>query len=236
MKLKFIAGVLASFLMMISSCYAQVIENSIRTSAENGKIIITYDLKNNFPGTWINTIILGSHNSFAYPLTNVTGDVGKVSPGTNKRIEWTYGTQLDNFNGDLSFEIETEFVPNLAISSKSMRRGKTNKITWLGGRTQDTLTLILKSLDERVIAQDRYLNNLGKASINLSPNLKLGEGYKLQLTSKNDQLSIPIKMKRKVSRFWIVAPSIIVTGGLIYLLMPGEPEPLPKAPEPPASN
>jgi hypothetical protein len=235
MNIKFIAGVLTSF-MMIGSCYAQVVENSIRTSAENGKIIITYDLKNNFPGTWINTIILGSHDSFAYPLTNVTGDVGKVAPGPNKRIEWTYGTQLDNFNGDLSFEIEAEFVPHLATSSKSLRKGKTNKITWFGGRAQDSIALKLKSRDNRVIWQDRYLNKLGKASIKLSPSLKIGDGYELHLTSKDDQLIIPVTMKRKVARFWIVLPTVAATVAVFYFSMPEPIESLPKAPEPPGSN
>jgi len=236
MKIKFAAGSLTLLLIMvISSCYAQIVEN-VQTKSEKGKIVIIYDLINNNPDSWVEIKVYASHNSFATPIANVIGDIGKVTPGKGKQLEWFFGKELDDFNGELSFELEPEAIPYLNLQMKSLRRGKINSITWEGGRSQDTLHLELHSPSKTIVWRTASIKNIGSINYKPEDKLVLGKGYELQLTSKDDKVVIPIRIKRKVNRLWIIAPSALIVGASFYLLMSDPDEELPVAPEPPISN
>ena len=93
-----------------------------------------------------------------------------------------------------------------------------------------------RSSDKKVIWKKTILNNTRTLHLKPDPNLTLGKGYQLQLTSKDEKVTIPIQVKRKVALAWLVSPAVIVAGVVVYLLLPDSKERLPNAPEPPAGN
>ena len=62
--------------------------------------------------------------------------------------------------------------------------------------------------------------------------MPVGKGYQLQMTSQDEQITIPIKVKRKVARFWLVSPVVVAAGAVVYFVWLKQ-EPLPIAPDPP---
>ena len=74
----------------VSTAFGQTFEN-IRTQKDEDKIIIVYDLVSIDQGSKVNVSVFSSLDNYILPLTNVTGDVGTVFPGPNKRIIWKAG-------------------------------------------------------------------------------------------------------------------------------------------------
>jgi hypothetical protein len=219
------------------SAFCQVIEN-IRSSVDGDKIVIEYDLPKIPANAWIDIKAYGSHNSFSSPLTNVTGANGKItSIGASNKLVWNYGNVLDNFNGDLSFEIEAEVIFKLTFvkPKKSVRRGKDNTFSWTGGRPEEYVRLKLIAPGSDVVWEKDVPNKVGMLKVNPRPKLALSKEYQIELSTKDDTTIVPIQMKRKVSRFWIVSPIVLAAGAGAYFLFFGE-EPLPTAPGPPNGN
>ena len=231
-------------LLWCHTSFSQIIEN-IRARTEGTKIIIQYDLKvasvdspivaqNDF---WVEIKAYSSHNFFAAPLANVVGAIGKVTPGINKQIEWQYGKELDNFNGNLSFEIGAEviFLLKFIAPKQSIRRGKDNSFAWYGGRVNDQIHFELISSDKDVVWETTHLSETGILNLKTERSLPLGKGYQLQMISKDEKITIPIKVKRKVARFWLVSPVVVAVGVAAYLVLLKQ-DPLPIAPDPPGGN
>ena len=231
-------------LLWCHTSFSQIIEN-IRASTEGTKIIIQYDLKvasvdspivaqNDF---WVEIKAYSSHNFFAAPLANVSGAIGKVIPGIDKQIEWQYGKELDNFNGNLSFEIGAEVIFHLKFITpkQSIRRGKDNAIAWTGGRVNDQIHFELISSTKDVVWKTTALSETGILNLKTERSLPVGKGYHLQMTSTDEKITIPIKVKRKVSRFWLVSPIVVAAGAVVYLVLVKQ-DPLPIAPDPPGGN
>ena len=171
---------------------------------------------------------------FASPLANVSGAIGKVIPGINKQIEWQYGNVLDNFNGNLSFEIGAELIFHLKFITpkQSIRRGKDNSFAWNGGRVHDQIHFELVSSAKDVVWETTALSETGILNLKTERSLPVGKGYQLQMTSQDEQITIPIKVKRKVARFWLVSPVVVAAGAVVYFVWLKQ-EPLPIAPDPP---
>ena len=224
-------------LLCCQSAFSQVIEN-VRTRIEADKIILQYDLKTAPADSWIELKVYSSHDAFSKPLVNVSGATTKVTPGLNKQIEWQYGHELDNFNGDLAFELEAEVIFHMRFDApkKSLRRGKENTIEWSGGRPQDSIHFEFISADKKVLWKKTSLNKMGTVQIQPASDLTLGKDYQLQLTSKDEKVIIPIQVKRKVALAWLISPAVVVAGVVVYLLLPDSKEGLPNAPVPPAGN
>jgi hypothetical protein len=228
-------------LLWCHSSFSQTIEN-IRARTEGTKIIIQYDLKVasvDFPivpqnDFWVEIKAYSSHNFFAAPLANVVGAIGKVAPGNNKQIEWQYGNVLDNFSGDLSFEIGAEVIFHLKFIApkQSIRRGKDNSFAWNGGRLHDQIHFELISSAKDVVWETTALSETGILNLKTERSLPVGKGYQLQMTSKDEQVTIPIKVKRKVARFWLVSPVVVAAGAVVYFVWLKQ-DPLPIAPGPP---
>jgi len=155
----------------------------------------------------------------------------------NKQIEWLYGHELDDFNGDLSFQLEAEAVFHLKIVTpkQAIRRGKTISILWTGGRLQDSIHFEFISPSRDVLWKKTALNRPGSFDFHPDRNLILGRGFQLQLTSRDEKVVLPIRVKRKVARLWLISPVAIAGGAIVYFSKP-ESEGLPKAPDPPSSN
>ena len=231
-------------LLFLSPVFSQVIEN-IRARTEGKRIIIQYDLNvasNDFQMAdqndfWVEVNAYSSHNFFAAPLANVSGAIGKVIPGIDKQIEWQYGKELDNFNGNLSFEIGAEVIFHLKFITpkQSIRRGKDNAIAWTGGRVNDQIHVELISSTKDVVWKTTALSETGILNLKTERSLPLGKGYQLQMISKDEKITIPIKVKRKVARFWLVSPVVVAVGVAAYLVLLKQ-DPLPIAPDPPGGN
>ena len=231
-------------LLFLSPVFSQIIEN-IKARTEGEKIFIQYDLKvttDDFRtmdrnDSWVEVNAYSSHNFFATPLANVSGAIGKVTPGINKQIEWQYGKELDNFNGNLSFEIGAEVIFHLKFigSKQSIRRGKDNAFAWTGGRVNDQIHFELISSGKNLVWETTALTETGKLNLKTERSLPLGKGYQLQMISKDEKITIPIKVKRKVARFWLVSPVVVAVGVAAYLVLLKQ-DPLPIAPDPPGGN
>src|SRR5882762_1847745 len=84
---------------------AQKVEN-VRAAASGEQIIITYDLTGVKSDQRFKVNLYSSHNNFASPVQQVTGDVGdNIAAGKDKRIAWNAKSELSNFKGNLSFEV-----------------------------------------------------------------------------------------------------------------------------------
>lgn len=224
-------------ILLCPSAFSQIIEN-VRARSDGDKINIQYDLKTLPKDSWVELRVFSSHNSFSIPLSNVSGAIYKVTRGVDQQIDWHYGHDLDNFNGDLSFEIETDIIFHLAFKSpkQSIRRGKNNVFTWSGGRPQDQVHFKLISSTSEVVWEAPMLNKTGTINLKPNGNLVLGKGYQIQLTSRDDLISIPIQVKRKVARFWLGAPIILAAGVVFYFFNADSNTSLPDAPGPPDPN
>lgn len=230
--------IIALFAGLNSLCInAQTFEN-IRSELRDSVIVIYYDLIGTSNSNKALVVPYSSHNNFTKPLTNIHGDVGKVTAGNGKRISWFYGNELNNFNDYLTFELEAEAIINLQIlkPTKYLRRGKDNLMQWAGGLPQDSVKLELISPENTIIWNAAILNKSKKFDCKPSKKLALGRGYEFKISSGDDQTIQPIEMRRKVSRIWIFSPAILAAGTTILLLKKSNEEPLPSAPSPPDSN
>ena len=89
----------------------QKIQN-LNASFLDGKAIVTYDVIGTKANQTYTIDLYSSHNNFASPLKNVTGDVGKnIKAGTGKKIIWDAASELTEFSGDISFKIKGELIP-----------------------------------------------------------------------------------------------------------------------------
>src|SRR6185295_7886990 len=78
---------------------AQKVEN-VRAAASGEQIIITYDLSGTKPEQRFKVNLYSSHNNFAAPVFQVTGDLGEnVSAGKGKHIAWNAKNEIANFKG-----------------------------------------------------------------------------------------------------------------------------------------
>jgi hypothetical protein len=230
------AAALTCLIMGLRSLSAQSIGN-ITARLEGERIVINYDLANSVGNSWLDVRLLSSHNSFSAPVAAATGDVGKVEPGLNKEIAWLYGRELDNFNGDLRFEIEVEVVYRLILnrSTGSIRRGKPKEITWTGGRISDKIHLHLESPAGETVWQVETDNRPRSFTAEVRRDLPVGRKYQLVISTPKDEARNSVKVKRKTARVWFFLP-VVLAAPVIYLLLPDDESDLPGAPEPPTGN
>lgn len=89
----------------------QRLEN-IRAEAIAGgdRVAITFDITGGQEGQKFRVSIYGSHNNFSAPLQLVSGDVGEITPGKNKRVEWNAKNELVEFNGNVTFEVRADGI------------------------------------------------------------------------------------------------------------------------------
>ena len=137
-------------------CTGQKIQN-LNASFLDGKAIVTYDVIGTKANQTYTIDLYSSHNNFASPLKNVTGDVGKnIKAGTGKKIIWDAASELTEFSGDISFKIKGELIPLpltllSPISGTSAKRGKPIKILWEGGKYDQVVHFELLKGNDRVI-------------------------------------------------------------------------------------
>ena len=89
---------------------AQKVEN-VRASSSGEQIIIIYDLTGTKADQRFKVNLYSSHNNFASPVQQVTGEVGdNIAAGKNKRIAWSAKDEIKDFKGSLTFEVRADLV------------------------------------------------------------------------------------------------------------------------------
>jgi len=221
-------------LLHIAFCsYGQTLEN-IRAELSGDKILIRYDLNGPPAGYGVDIRAYGSHDSYREPLTNVTGDLVKVRPGTGKSILWKPPTSLDNFNGQLAFELRGDVVKDLKIltDTRKLKRGKATTVHWEGGRPADNVRVEFQS-SGGVPIWSSTIRNDRRVEWVLPAKTKTGSGYTYKLTTSDGTVvSEKIKVKPKVSRAVFIVPVLLAAGAYFYFIYDW---PLPEAPPPPPS-
>ena len=215
--------------------FGQTFEN-IRSRVEDGRIIIFYDLVSFEAGSKVMVRVFSSFDSFADPLQNVTGDIGLVVPGSNRRIVWRPSEPIQNadqivftFQGDVVYD----FKITTPEASSKLIRDRSVSVEWQGGHPDDRLTIMLKKpdMDSVRLAQTR---NTGTYVWEIPKDLKPGSGYSIKISNENGVFTEQrFAIRRKIPLATWGIP-ILGTAVLVILkLTAPEPEPpLPDAPKP----
>lgn len=217
---------------LFTSSVGQTFQN-IRKRVDEDKIIIIYDLVSLDLGSRIKVSLFSSHNNFESPLQNVTGDIGLVLPGPNRRITWTAG-ELVKSADSLSFEFKGEIVYRLKLlspaSNSKIKKGELNTIQWLGGLATDTVTISLVKPNNETQELAQTFNR-GSFNWMVPKNLKASKGYSIKIASNIYTIEERFTIKRSVPRIWFIIP---VAGVLVALLSGdgGGDDGLPDAPSP----
>lgn len=232
---KFLMSML--LLIVTPKINAQTFEN-IRAEVNGEVIEIVYDLKGPTKGFKVDVKVLSSHNDFAKSLSNVSGDILNVTPGTNKKINWTYGDELNNFKGELSFELEGEIIYDYSITkpttNATIRRGKPYDLAWTGGLPSDLVNIELIDPDGKIVWNQQVKND-GTLTWSPENKIKSGKNYSMTISSNGEIAKVEsLKIRPKIPR-WIYGIPILV-GGTIAIIISSQPTALPEAPDPPGGN
>ncbi len=205
----------------VSTAFGQTFEN-IRTQKDEDKIIIVYDLVSIDQGSKVIVSIFSSLDNYILPLTNVTGDVGTVFPGPNKRIIWKAGEVIANDFEGISFKFKGENFIGWKIISPTNNvfiRGKKNTIQWQGGAASDDviIQLIKPGLEEQDLLQTK---NSGSFTWNIPKDFKPGNGYAMRITSGENSIEHRFSVKRKVPLGYYAIP--VGVGILLVVLVGGD--------------
>jgi len=200
--------ILAIFgIFCVTTSMGQTFEN-IRTQKDEDKIIIIYDLFSTDPGSKVVVSIFSSLDDYKVPLNNVSGDVGTVLPGPNKRIIWQVGNAIANDYQGILFRFESESTVGWKIISttpKVMIRGKSNYIQWEGGRSNDDLVIELLKPDSET-EQIAQVKNSGSFLWNVPKDMKPGSGYALRISSQDNSIEHRFSIRRKIPLGYYAIP------------------------------
>ncbi|MCI0751544.1 MAG: hypothetical protein L0Y35_06885 [Flammeovirgaceae bacterium] len=205
------------FLCLIAaSTQAQQLEN-VRAQMVGDKVLITYDINQPRQGQKFIVLAYGSHNNFTTPLSLVSGDVGagkELQPGTGLRIEWDIRDELREFTGDITFELQATVVSALFIerpsSKNGIRRGKKTRITWRGGKPNQTLAVELIK-GGAIVNQLSSTQNNGTMEWAVPKEIELGKDYQIHLNSPSGSVSSEsFSIKRKIPLALKALPILII--------------------------
>ncbi|HEY5825042.1 MAG TPA: Ser-Thr-rich GPI-anchored membrane family protein [Cyclobacteriaceae bacterium] len=212
---------------------------SIQKVEVSGDLVkVYYDLKDTDLSRTYTISLFASKDNFISPLDKVTGDIGlEIKPGGNKVITWNAMSELGNdFDGEIALEVRGRiYIPFVRLDGlqKTIKRGKTNELTWTGGTQQNILNFDLYKGEEKITSFPN-IANVGHYTMTLPTSVKTGKGYRFKITdSKNkDQIvySKEFTVKPKVPLLLKLAP-IALVGAAVYFLLPDDkPDPSIKEP------
>lgn len=218
-------------ILLSSTLQAQRIEN-VKATVVNEKVIITYDVTGVASGQRFKAQLYSSHNNFGSPLFRVSGDVGEITPGPGKRIEWDAKSELVTFSGEVTFQVRGQpiTIDVRAVEEKktvwafknptdgsSVRRGKYLTIEWTGGTTSENIRLDLMR-DGKALQKLSDLKNNGSYSWPVPKDLEKGSGYQLKVSSGSESVTSPtFVIKNKFPLLLKIAP-IVIAGGIIAIV------------------
>ena len=215
---------------------AQSIMN-IKIQMAGDQIIINYDLESVNTDYNFSVDIYSTHDNYAEPLKQVTGDVGMdVKPGGNKKITWAAHEELGDFEGKIALEIRARFyIPFIRllkpVEHAKWKRGKLYNIEWSGGGSSDIRIDLYK--DSQRMQTVTTAQNTGVFRWNVPSAMKPGKNYQLLLSdSRNNEDQVysgSFTVTHKVPTL-LKGAAVIALGAAIYFLLPKTEEPIPDPP------
>jgi hypothetical protein len=89
----------------------QRLENIRAEAISDGeRVAVTFDITGGQEGQKFKVSLYGSHNNYSAPLQQVSGDVGEITGGRNKRMEWNAKGELGDYNGTVTFEVRADGI------------------------------------------------------------------------------------------------------------------------------
>lgn len=219
-------SLLCTFMCFSTLLLGQSIQN-LRTSFQDGRVSIVYDLVGATDRKYA-IEVFGSHNGFATPLQQVSGDVGRnVTAGPSKRIEWLAAGELGAFKGQIIFRISGEVLPlSLTLTSPTekatLRLGKTTQLKWHGGVPAQTVRIELLK-NGTPVQPIKDVDNTGSYAWAVPEGLEQGT-YQVRITAGSEtSLGGSFNIKKKIP-LWLKLSPIAVVGVVAILLIGGDDE------------
>ena len=202
---------------------------NVQARAQENSVIITYDLVGSAEGQTFDIQIKSSHNNFASPLKEVSGDIGKgQEAGFAKTITWNAMEEVGVFSGNISFEViaTLTFTPLLftqPTAGAGFKIGKPASVSWEGGSENAGLNMQLMRNNQQTLDIGN-VGNSGNYTWNVPKSLEKGENYSLKLldpTKPNDAImSAEFKLK-KTSVLVYIIPAVVLVGVGVAVLAGG---------------
>lgn len=225
------------FLFASFHLYAQRLEN-IRAEAINGgeRVVITYDLVGANPDQKYKVNVYSSHNNYSTSLSQVSGDLNDVTPGTGKRIEWNARGEMVEYSGDITFELRADPVsmPLTVRTPMGAKLGKNLTINYSGVAPGETVKLdLIKS--GVVVNQVGTTTDPSKYTWSVPADVDKGSDYQIRLTSgTRTTTSGTFSVKSKIKPIWYLVPAGVVVVGVVVAVIAGKDksDELPSPPDP----
>ena len=205
----------------------------------NGKVTVTYDVVGAKPNQTYSINLYGSHDNFASPLKQVTGDVGNnIMAGFGKRIIWDATAELGTYSGQLSFKVKGEmnalpFVLKTPVGGGKVKRGKNLNIGWEGGRPDQNVKLTVFKGNDQV--QDLgETRNTGAFVWSIPKKFEKGT-YSIKLSTGQETKQSGFFTVKSTSPVLFIALPVVAVGAIIAVLAGGGAKKdgqLPGAPDP----
>jgi hypothetical protein len=203
-------------------------------------VLVYYNLIDSVKRTY-SIVLYSSNDSYGAPLQQVSGDVGlEVQPGRNKKIIWNAQKELGaTFKGELGVEIRGKvYIPFVKLDGfddyKSMKRGKTYRVTWTGGRGNSVLNFDLYRGETKITTYPN-IANVGHYDMEIGK-FKPGKNYKLKVSDAKNKDDVVYSSTFKVSRKVPLILPIVGAIGLTYAIITLWPDKEKDIVDPPTPN
>lgn len=231
----------AVLLALACACFsanAQKVQN-VRASFDGEKMVITYDLLHDDPNQKFKVAVFSSHDSYARPLSLVTGDVGEtVLAHTDNRVVWDVRNTLPaDFDGEITIKIKAgKAIVADAIKltlkpfdKSAYKKGESLEVRWVGGSSADqvNIDLLQGGVVKKRVAEK--INNTQHYTWNVSRKESSGKGFILRVSNAavanettNSQF---FAIKPRVPLIVKVAPVLVVGAVVAFLPKKGGEDP-----------
>lgn len=197
--------------------------NITKLELAGNNVVVTYDLLDTVKRTY-SIYLYSSNDSFGAPLVEVAGDVGlEVQPGRSRRITWNAQKELGpTFKGELGLEVRGKvYIPFVKLDGfddfKSLKRGKTYRITWTGGRGNSVLNFDLYRGETKVFTYPN-IANVGHYDMEIGK-FKPGKNYKLRVSDSKNKDDVVYTSTFKINRKIPLILPVLGVAGLTYAII-----------------
>ncbi len=196
--------------LSVAQCVAQEV-SYVQALVTGDFVSIYYNLESTQPGQVFYVEVFGSHNQYQEPLRHVRGAIGAdVLPGKMKKIEWGVKNELEQYSGDISFEVRARilFSPvtiKFPQSLTHLQRGHTYTFTWEGGLPDENLLLTLLREGNQPVPIAVAANS-GSYGWTVPKNMAEANNYQLEISGWGDKSKYKSRsglfvIKRRVPRY-----------------------------------
>lgn len=226
--------------LLANSAMAQRIVN-LKTTLVGEIIEITYDLLDDKGDQTFDLQFFSSHDSYASPLINITGDVGEeITPGTGKKAIWDAKKELGAYKGEIYIEVRGIVTPPFVRiltpnAGDKFKPGKIMEIQW-DTEITGNMNIDLYRNGNRISEVTNSANG-GSYTWLLGKTVPKEEGYYLVFTNNNKPGRAVESQQFVVAKglpIWAVVAGVAVVGGVVGVVISGQDggeDPDPNTPE-----